>query len=171
MRSLTWARRYEDALKIAENYIFDSTNPFAAAERAEIALLFDKPEQALEYIATAGLPEHLELSIKAMALHDLGKYQESKLELQKLINLAVEDVRNKRWVAQVRSWTGDEEAALDYLYEKYWPHMIQFRRISDNTLWNRLHDHPRWRKLLEKSGYTPEAYAAVKFNVELPDED
>ena len=163
---LSSAGRYDDALEVAESYIYNSMDSIAPFRRAEIALLQRKPALAQKYITSSDNLRNRQL-INTIALHELGQYEKSKAELQKLIDDNHD--HNEFSIALIQSWTGNEKAALDYLYQQYWPHMIGFRDIYNNPMWHHLHDHPRWRALLEKSGYTPEAFAAVEFNVELPD--
>ena len=72
-------------------------------------------------------------------------------------------------VARQYAWMGDKDKAFEILYDRYWPHMYRFRNVVQDPMWAPLVDDPRWRALLEKSGYTPEALAAVEFDPVLPD--
>jgi hypothetical protein len=71
-------------------------------------------------------------------------------------------------VATAQAWIGQEEAALDWLYARYWPHTERFFAEVFNPAWMRLHANPRWQVLLEQSGMTNERLAAIRFDPILP---
>jgi len=131
------------------------------------ALMKGDAELAFEYARPERVNENTLHAFRAMALHSLGRIEEARVELE---------IQTREWsekdpidTAMAVLWLGDEEGALDLLYDRFWPHTHNFYREIYKPVWTALHDNPRWIALREQSGLTEEAFAAVEFNPVLPD--
>ena len=102
-----------------------------------------------------------------MAFHSLGRADEAQAEFG--LQTTEWRVKDPVFTAMATLWLGDEEVALDLLYDRYWPHMHNFYQTVLNPVWIPLHDNPRWTALREQSGFTNEALATIKFNPVLPE--
>ena len=138
---------------------------------AQIYLLRGDPQTALEYLDRDH--EHYEgykleeESVRAIVLWQVGRREEAVALRES--HEAVAATEQLWMVARQYAWMGDKDKAFEILYDRYWPHMYRFRNVVQDPMWAPLVDDPRWRALLEKSGYTPEALAAVEFDPVLPD--
>jgi TolB-like protein/tetratricopeptide (TPR) repeat protein len=156
------ARRYDDA--IAAWLAYGGQTIFSSDVLVNAALLSGDFELALEYAPRCNWPH----ACSAMALHSLGRREEAlaELELQRKLPPERQDIVG---TAMATMWLGDEEGAVDLLYERYWPHTYHFYQQVLHPIWEPLHDNPRWIALREKSGRTAEAYAAIRFEPVLPE--
>jgi adenylate cyclase len=158
------AGRYEEALRVRLQYTGDGVSNYTLVLAA---LLSDNAESALDYADEEKLNAPDVHALRAMTLYSLGRSEEAQAELR----LQVEEwgENDPSTTAMALAWMGDREAAFEMLYERYWPHMYGFHREVHRPSWVSLHDDPRWTELVEKSGYTEEAFAAIEFNPALPD--
>jgi len=156
------AGRYDDAIDAWLAY--DGGTTFSSDTLVSAALLKGDAELALKYSSRCNWPH----ACRAMALHGVGRSHEAlaELALQRALPDDEEDVVSS---AMAALWLGDQEGALDLLYERYWPHTYLFYQQVLHPIWEPLHDHPRWIALREKSGRTSEAYAAIRFEPVLPE--
>ena len=158
------AGRYEEALRVRLQYTGDNVSNYTLVLAA---LLSGNAESALDYADEEKLNAPDVHALRAMALYGLGRSEEAQAELR----LQVEEwgENDPSTTAMALAWMGDREAAFEMLYERYWPHMYGFHREVYKPIWVSLHDDPRWTELVEKSGYTETAFAAIEFNPVLPD--
>ena len=158
------AQRYDEAIASRLAYTKDGVSYYAVVMAA---LMKGDAELALEYAQPELVNPSFLHAYRAMALHSLGRAEEAQAEFE---------VQTREWsandpvaTAMATLWLGDEEGALDLLYDRFWPHMSNFYREVYRVVWKPLHDNPRWIALSEQSGWTREALAAVEFNPVLPD--
>jgi len=156
------AQRYDEAIESRLAFTGPNVSYYALVMAA---LLKGDAELALEYAEMVN-PNTLH-AFRAMALHSLGRTEEAQAEFE---------IQTREWsekdpisTAMATLWLGNEEGALDLLYDRFWPHMHNFYREIYKPIWGALHDHPRWIALREQSGYTEEALAAAEFNPVLPE--
>jgi adenylate cyclase len=105
---------------------------------------------------------------RAMALHDLGRHEESRAAL----DAAIDKGERKDLVAAALAWTGQVEAAIELLDEMHGlddPRRGRFFDTIFNPAFDNLRDHPRYIAAVEKLGMSPEQLAAIEFNPRLPD--
>jgi len=109
--------------------------------------------------------EFLRLKGRALALHALGRQEESRAGVQELA---------ERWggewaceVAEVYGFTGDADAAFDWLDRA----LVQKEFLSQvrwSALLRRLHADPRWTAFWERAGLSQAQLDAIPFEVTLP---
>lgn len=157
------ARRYDEAIEARLAFTGDNVSYQSVVLSA---LLKGDAEMALEYAGPDKVNPNTTHAFRAMALHSLGRNEEALAEFE---------IQKREWAekdpvatAMATLWLGDEEAALDLLYDRYWPHAYNFYREVFHPVWIPLHDDPRWIALCEKSGWTKEALGSVQFNPVLP---
>ena len=103
----------------------------------------------------------------ALASYELG--------LQEDFEVAFRELR-ERWgeqwppeIAHVYAWTGDTDAAFEWLEKEYeLSGDSTVPEIVADSLFDNIHDNPRWLPFLRKLGKAPEQLAAIKFEVTLP---
>jgi len=99
-----------------------------------------------------------------LALHALERQSEFDATFTEL---------RERWgeqwpseIAHVYAWIGDADSAFEWL-----DRAVSKEDLGDQYLlpfYRTLHEDPRWRQFLEKTGQTPERLAAIEFKVTLP---
>jgi len=112
-------------------------------------------------------PYRLEVG-RAMALHDLGRQEESLAALEQ----AIEQGERKKLVAAALAWTGQLDAAIELLDEIYGlddPRRGRFFEVLFDPAFRNLRDHPRYVAAVEQLGMSPEQLAAIEFNPRLPE--
>jgi TolB-like protein/Flp pilus assembly protein TadD len=140
------------------------------------ALLFQgEPESALEYFRQ--IPDEAaeyRLQGTAMALHDLGRLDESQAALARLVELTEavpeEELRWFHGIAVTYAWIGDIDKAFDYLEQTRLHRSGNLRVAADSPFYVRLKDDPRWMPFLEAAGLAPAQLNAIEFNPRLPAE-
>lgn len=115
----------------------------------------------------------------AMALHDLGREEESASVLRELIDLENEnyadimreDSEFVPWpygFARAYAWIENTDEAFRYLRITAEQEQGGLDEVTTNPLLRKLHDDPRWLPFLREVGKAPEQLAAIKFNPRLP---
>jgi TolB-like protein/Flp pilus assembly protein TadD len=136
-------------------------------------LLQGNSESALKYFQQIG-DEGKEVRLQglAMALHDLGRYDESGAALTDLIK--IENAKPKEelpWfhgIAIVYMWTGDTDKAFEYLEQTRLHTSGALRVAAQSPFYSRIEDDPRWLPFLESAGLAPQQLNAIEFNPRLP---
>ena len=157
------AGRYAEAIEGRRTL---SWGDAGAHTEAFAQLLSGEAEETLKMAGSGALSEQDHHMFRAMALYDLDRPEEAQTALGELIEHWGAEYPDS--VATAQAWIGQEEAALDWLYARYWPHTERFFAEVFNPAWMRLHDKPRWQALLEQSGMTTERLAAIRFDPILP---
>ena len=103
----------------------------------------------------------------ALASYELGRQTDFEAAFQEL---------RERWgeqwppeIAHVYAWTGDADAAFEWLEKEYeLSGESTVPEIVNDSLFNNIHDDSRWLPFLMRLGKSPEQLDAIKFNVNLP---
>jgi TolB-like protein/tetratricopeptide (TPR) repeat protein len=138
---------------------------------AEAALdIFDDPTK---------LDESAGAAARAMALHTLGRYDESEEALAELVKTFENaDPERKTYtmdlIAMVFAWRGDNDSAFEWLDRarievfNIDEHSINTVNRLHNPVFRSLHDDPRWETYRERSGLPTRRIEAIEFSIELP---
>jgi len=116
---------------------------------------------------------------RAMALHTLGRHDESEAALADLIRIGEEGdssltAYSPDQVAAVFAWRGDKDSAFEWLDkaldDPYDTGRKTFHDINrlHNPLFRSLHSDPRWEAFRERTGLPTKRIESLKFSVELP---
>ena len=70
-------------------------------------------------------------------------------------------------IAQLQAYVGDADAAFEWLNRAAEQHRAGFEFLF--SVYEPLHDDPRWRDFLERTGRLPEQLHAIEFEVPLPE--
>jgi len=108
---------------------------------------------------------------RTMALYSLDRLEESRASLAEFEKTFGHDSPSD--VAQLYAWTGEADAAFEWLGRALNPDSENFRfYFLAHKAWHpsyrSLHDDPRWNAYWEVTGTTPEELQAIEFNVDLP---
>jgi TolB-like protein len=165
--TLSEAGRYGEAAVLARTAL--GLTPGRASAQAALAtalLLEGKPQEALA--ASADMKDEVtRLGFQAMAYHAAGKRRESDVAFRELMGKAGPD---ELWtVAQVAAFLGEPDQAFTFA-EKASQIPGAVANASQDPLFGKLHDAPRWLPFLRKHGLAPEKLAAIPFKVTLPKE-
>lgn len=133
----------------------------------KISLMLGEPAIALEVFEGEDINEVQSIAGRAMALNDLERKTESDAALAELIERWGEE--KPRDVADVYAWTGDVDAAFEWLEKAYGPDLEGSFRVFFNPVYHHLHDDLRWNAMREKVGFSEERLEAIEFEVNLPD--
>jgi hypothetical protein len=110
------------------------------------------------------------LSFRAMALHDLGRQEEFEAAFAELREKWAGDHPDE--IARVYAWTGEADAAFEWLEKSMPPNRIDASRYLREPTFAKLHTDPRWHALLERHGLAPEQLAAIEskinFKIKMP---
>ena len=168
---LSLAYRYADRLDDAERSgrkALELSPDYVGAHYAlgVVLLLKGRPSQALIEWEAEG-DQAFRVKGRALAYYALGRQAEADAALARLI-----EGWGERWpseVAHVYAYRGELDAAFDWLEREYdlygaggWGEW-RLQRLYDN-----LRGDPRWHAFLERVHVTPEALAAIPFEVPLP---
>ena len=104
------------------------------------------------------------LAARAMALHDLGRQAEFEAAFAELR----EAKDHPEEIARVYAWTGEADAAFEWLEKSTPPNKIGASYYLRDPTFAKLHTDPRWHALLQRLGLAPEQLAAIEFKVKLP---
>lgn len=101
----------------------------------------------------------------AMALHDLGRSEESDEQLAILVESFSEQYPDA--VAQVYAWRNEKDAAFDWLKRFEAKNDPGTTLILLNPVYRNLRDDPRWTAVRDKLGFFEERLATLEFPVGL----
>ena len=160
------AGQYDDALKYQKRYM--EMGKGGHYSLASVYLLRGEPEKALE-LAEAGLMNDFNVyATQAMALHDLGRYEESEAALARQIE-EFGDGDFQEFIAEAYAWIGDNDAAFFWLDKTYGDDVTAIMWELADPIWAKLHDDSRWLEWRENAGFSEERLAAIEFNPVLPE--
>lgn len=134
---------------------------------ARTLLFKGEAQAALDLIAGQEVHPPQMLSFRAMALHDLGRQAEFEAAFAELREQWARE--NPVEIAQVYAWTGEADAAFEWLEKSTPPNKIGAIYYLRDPTFAKLHTDPRWDALLERLGLAPEQLAAIKFKIKLPE--
>ena len=163
-RVLAWAGRYDESLEVMNRYLPRSTG--RRYTLAKVHLLRGAPQDALRVYEGKHMNDYSVNAGRAMALFDLGRYEESAAALER----QVEEFGDyePREVAIAYAWTGDADKAFEWI-ERYGGMSEHGSYHIFVPIWRRIHDDPRWQALREKAGLSEARLEALDFNPVLPD--
>jgi tetratricopeptide (TPR) repeat protein len=165
--SLLFARRYDEAIAGFRKALSLSPEYGGAQFYLGVALLESgDPEAALIEVRKESSDGNRLVGL-AIVHYALGNTQEADEALQTLIDDYADDWSMS--IAQVLAVRGDTDAAFEWVDKAVEQGHPELAEIIVNNLYANLYDDPRWPKLLEKLGKSPEQLAAIEFEVNLPD--
>ena len=133
----------------------------------QIHLQRGEPAVALAAFESPAMNDQEVQAARAMALHDLGRFEESKAALQEFIEIHGEE--DPRSIAEVYAWIGETDKAFEWLDRVYGEDIGRFWSQVHDAAWVKIRDDARWHALRERAGMSEERLAAVEFNPVLPD--
>ena len=145
-----------------ENMSADAGNEYFADGIGHAHLISGHPDTALKMFEVALHEVHRQLGF-LMAFHGQGRQAEFKELFAKFEQQAEWDQH-----AFVYAWIGDADKAFELLEKGYAQFPGDFSTLFSDTRLMRIHDDPRWRKLMERIGTTPEQLAAIKLELSVP---
>jgi len=116
-------------------------------------LLQKKPAEALEAAERCG-SEAIKLSLKAAALHDLGRTAEAQRVLDEVI--ARYGHTGAFQIAEAYAWFGQTDKALEWLDRAYVQRDVSLRVLKTSMMLRGLRSDPRYRALLAKLNLPPD---------------
>jgi TolB-like protein/Tfp pilus assembly protein PilF len=166
-----YAGRIEKAEELRQRFV--SLHDQGQFELGIMKLLLGKPTEALDIFeaqkartaqSEAGNGRwHAGL---AMALHDLGRSEESDEQLAQLIEgFGDEDLEG--FVAKVHAWRNEKDAAFHWVNHYRATNGRSFVMILLDPTFQNLHDDPRWTALRDSLGFSDKTLATLEFPVEL----
>ncbi len=107
---------------------------------------------------------------RALALHSLGRTDEARSELAKLLEVGA-GVPIIHWlIGTAYAWIGETDEAFDaFETQREWATWI-FTSAGDSPLYANMKDDPRWLPFLKSVNVDPEFLASIDFNPRLPSE-
>ena len=128
-------------------------------------LMQGDPEAALEYFQQEPFERNRVRGL-ALALHDLGRFEESRAALDEVIERWGEEWPSS--VALVYAHMGDADRSFEWLDRAVAQNQIALSTEFLMPFYRPVHDDPRWRRFLEQVGSTPEQLASIEFEFSLP---
>ena len=125
-----------------------------------------EPQRALRIFEDHSDDPGLVLVGRLMALHDLGRTAEFEAEFAEFREAATLD--DSEFIARVYAWTGQNDAAFEYLdkmIERYGP---ASSASIKNDLYSRLSADPRYEAFLEKHGQSDQDHSHIRFDPPYP---
>ncbi len=123
-------------------------------------------ESALDAFALEEGDEEYRIKGMALAFHDLGRMTEFESAFREL-----RDTWGERWpseVAHVYAWTGDADAAFEWLDRGVLLNEDGLGSQYLRPLLAPLNEDPRWLEFRERTGTSDEQLATIEFEVTLP---
>ena len=162
-----WAGRLDESIESYRTALRLVPGRLSAQYGIGTALLVKgEPEQALAAFALEEGDEEYRVKGTALALHDLGRAAEFDSTFTEL-----RERWGDRWpseVAHVYAWTGDADAAFEWLETAVLQNEDGLNTQYLRLFYTPLHDDPRWQAFRERTGTSEEQLAAIEFEVTLP---
>lgn len=161
--------RTDDALR--RYAIAISLNPDAESGRWKSGLVKLVAGDPTGAIADFELARHAPYRLHGtiLALHDLGREEESAAALRELLEIQDNKLIWPYGLARLYAWLGNADEAFRFmrLATEIFPGSVGDAAI--NPLYRRLHGDPRWHEVLLEIGAAPEQLATIEFDVALPE--
>lgn len=172
-RNLGWtylvAGRIEDALH--SHAIAISLNPDAESGRWKsglVKLVAGDPTGALaDFKLEIHPPYRLHGTI--LALHDLGREEESAAALRELLEIQDNKLIWPHGLARLYAWLGNADEAFRFMRLATEINPGSVGDAAINPLYQKLHGDLRWHEVLLEIGAAPEQLATIEFDVALPE--
>lgn len=173
-QSYLWGSRLDDALKTHRRRESLAGRKDGFYYVVLTLLLQHKPELALAEVESVSDAEDAPqmLAARAMIMHDLGRFEESRAAFDRLKRQVKNQFRDQAYlVAEAYAWVGQIDAAFEWLekgyardeqfgLQGYWFHRILFLPI-----WENLHDDPRWDELRVRMNMSAARLASIEFSI------
>ncbi len=163
------AGRNDDALR--SHAIAISLNGDAESGRWKSGLVKLVAGDPTGAIADFKLERHIPYRLHGMvlALHDLGRAEESAAALRELLEMQENERIWPHGLARLYAWIGNADEAFRFmrLATEIFPGSVGDAAI--NPLYQSLHGDPRWHEVLLEIGAAPEQLATIEFDVALPE--
>ncbi len=163
-----WAGRLDDAIASYRTALTLSPGRLGAHYGIGLAYLAKgQPAAALDAFAREISDEEYRVKGTALALHDLGRQAEFETAFAEL-----RERWGSRWpseIAHVYAWTGDPDAAFEWLDTAVAQNEDGLSEQFPHLLLEPLHSDPRWAAFRERTGTSEAQLAAIQFEVKLPD--
>jgi TolB-like protein/DNA-binding winged helix-turn-helix (wHTH) protein len=173
----------ECQFRLARSHEF-AGNLATAAERLEILrtlggggyehslgtiwLLQGDPEAALASFRSLDHHLYLQVQGEALALHDLGRFDESAAKLAEMVSDWGD--RQPIHVAMAFAYTERPDQAFEWIERSLEKNPTDLRTEFLRPLFWKLRDDPRWEATLRRVGRAPDQLAAIEFEVRVPEE-
>ncbi len=112
------------------------------------------------------------LAAQAMIMHDLGRFGESEVALERMVGQFTGEFRQEAYlIAEAYAWIGDKAQAFEWLEKAYARdkrYGIQgywFNRIMFLPIWKKLHGDPRWDELRVRMDLSAERLGKIEFSI------
>jgi TolB-like protein len=173
-QSYLWGGQLEDAMK-AHRRLESLTGQKNSVYYVVLTLLLQgKPALALTELEAATFPQDhpMELAARAMIMHDLGRFKESKAAFDRFEEQFEGQFREDAYlIAEAYAWTGQADSAFEWLekgyarderfgLQGYWFHRIMFLPI-----WQKLHGDQRWEELRGRMNMSSARLEAIEFSI------
>ena len=153
------ARRYTDSIESARRALqLAPGNPAATVNLAVGKIFAEDPEAALKSVAALDIPFYI-LFVEALAHFDLEDPPTADAALATLI----EEYADQRaaYIAAIYSYQGRKDEAFHWLQRA-----IEERQrtlaMRTEPLFEKLHDDPRWQRILEQLGLSDQQVADIE---------
>ncbi|HEY1732665.1 MAG TPA: protein kinase [Terriglobales bacterium] len=142
------AGQYDEANTVLQKALeLDPQQGYLHFGRGQILLARGRLQEAL--VEMQQEPEQgLKLAGEAFVYHSLGRQQASEAALRELIASHSSDGAYQ--IAEVYAYVGEYDKALDWLERAYQQHDSGVTYLKGDSLFNNLHQNPRYIRLLEK---------------------
>ncbi len=173
-QSYLWGSRLDDALKAFRRHesLIGHKGGFYYAVLT--LLLQGEPVLALTELesVTDFQDDPQMLSARAMVMHDLGRFGESKAAFDRFDERFTGQFRDQAYlIAEAYAWTGQIDSAFEWLEkgyardERYGMQGYWFHRIMFLPIWENLHDDPRWDEMRVRINMSATRLASIEFTI------
>lgn len=168
-RTHMYMGNYEQSLELRRRYM--ALGSGGDYHYGVTLLLMGRAEEALDhYLAMSGDDPAVlagALAGRAMALHSLGRTEESQAAMAALRASGSSEAES--FAAEAASWTGDNDAAFEWLFDAMGKNRYLAGPNIFYPIWQPLHDDPRWAAWREANDLTQARFDAIEFDPELPE--
>ena len=109
-----------------------------------------EPDAALAAFESDRMNENSIPAARAMALHDLGRVEESRAALTRQIELYGEE--DPLHIAAAYAWIGETDKAFEWLNKYYGEDIRRFFTEVHDPVWTKIRNDPRWHEILKVMG-------------------
>jgi adenylate cyclase len=133
-------------------------------------LLQGKANEALQYFDENMDDMPLRWHGKTLALNDLGRTDDARSELDKLLEVDPGTPIIHWLIGTAYAWIGETDKAFASFEKQREQGSMVFTSVGDSPLYANLPDDPRWQPFLASVGRDPDFLASVEFNPTFPSE-
>jgi len=113
--------------------------------------------------------ENYQLHGMTLALHDLGRAEESSAALGALWAIEGDGSMWPHGFARLYAWLGRNDEAFRFLELTAATQPAGLEGAAFNPLYRKLHDDPRWLPFLRRNGLAPEQLAQIELEIPIPE--